>query len=388
MKFFKITTIEIQAGRNSMVTTPDIITKKVRDILAISNRLSFHQDYGDLTDKVIKIKGSTIKDKTFYRYPNLSLPRNKVDLLKEKYNISVTRNKAAADFKVVSYDTVRRLGDIFYSSINGFNDKVTLMKYLNPLRGYFTDSAWSEMLEVADNIDKDKWVSISVPYVYNCAFPIMYNAIREIKHAKSTRSLSNLKDHDFISVKDKDLIEDIFNSQNLVLDSNMLEICNEDSIVVDASQFQNILGMIKSNDIDDTSVALEIMAACNLTKSRGSIAYMFEFYHDYLKMASNWNHISVKALRKATSKYHGYGDNNRAFKYSNFIKKIAEDDSLDEFVFKQVAKDIFDKIINAKFPGERSPFDFKLSDIRLKDNYKELLKKPELQLEDLGDLPF
>ena len=97
MKFFKITTIEIQAGRNSMVTTPDIITKKVRDVLAISDKLSYHQDYGDLTDKVIKIKGSTIKDKTFYRYPNLSLPRNKVDLLKEKYNISVTRNKAAAE---------------------------------------------------------------------------------------------------------------------------------------------------------------------------------------------------------------------------------------------------------------------------------------------------
>ena len=388
MKFFKITTVEIHAGRNSMVTTSNIITKKVNDVLAISNRLNFHQDYGDLTNKAIKVKGSTIKDKTFYRYPNLSLPRNKVDLLKEKYNISVTRNKAAADFKVVSYDTVRRLGDMFYYSINGFNDKSTLMKYLNPLRGYFTDSAWDMMLGIADDINEDEWVSINVPYVFSCAFPIMYKAIRDIKHSKSIGKLSNLKDHDFVAIKDKDLFKDIFNSKNLVLDSNILEVCNEDSIVVDASQFQNILGMIKSNDVDDTSVALEIMAACNLNKSKGSIAYIFEFYLDYLKMASNWNHISIKALRKATSRYHGYGCNSRAFKYSNFIKKIAEDDCLDEFVFKQIAKDIFDKIINTNFPNDRSPFDFKLSDIRLKDNYKELLKKPELELESLGDLPF
>jgi hypothetical protein len=383
-----VTTVEINAGINSMVTTRNIITKKVSDILAIPNTSNYHQDYGDLKNKVIKVKGSTIKDKTFYRYPNLSLPRNKVDLLKEKYNVSVTRSKAAADFKVVSPDTIRRLGDMFYSSINGFNDKATLMKYLNPLRGYFTDSAWSVMLEIADDINEDKWVSINVPYMYNTPFPIMYKAIRKIEYAKSCRSLSTLKDHDFIAIKDKDLIEDIFSSNNLVLDSDILEICNEDSIVIDAVQFENLIGMVKSDDLDDTSVALEIMAASNLTKSMGSIAYIFEFYLDHLKMGSNWNHISVKALRKATSKYHGYGSNDRSYKYSRFIKKIAEDDCLDEFIFKQVAKDIFDNIINRQFPGEASPFDFKISDIRLKDNYKELLKKPELQLEGMLDLPF
>lgn len=388
MKFYKIKTVEINAGKSSMIKESEIIIGEAKDVASIPNTTSFHNDLADLSNKVLKLKGSDIKDKTFYRYPKLSLPRNKVDLLKDKYNISVTRSKASADFKVVSYDTVRSLGEHFYSSVNGYNDKSTLMKYLSPLRGYFTDRAWSMMLKVADSIDKDNWINIHVPYCYQPQFPDAFKRIRKLEHGKGIRFLSGLKDVDFILIKDKDIFEDIISSKNLVLDSNILEICNEDSITIDASQFQNILGMIKSNDLDDTSVALEIMASCNFTKSRGSIAYMFEFYLHYLKMASNWNHISVKGLRKATSKYHGYGDNTRAFKYSNFIKKIAEDDSLDEFVFKQVAKDIFDKIINAKFPGDRSPFDFKLSDIRLKDNFKELLKKPELELESLGDLPF
>ena len=40
---------------------------------------------------LLNLKSTMIQDKSFYRFPDLSLPRQKVDLLKDKYNIKVTR---------------------------------------------------------------------------------------------------------------------------------------------------------------------------------------------------------------------------------------------------------------------------------------------------------
>ena len=51
---------------------------------------------------ISKVNTVDIQSKSFYRYPKLDLPRMKVDLLKEKYDISITRNKDAADYKVIS----------------------------------------------------------------------------------------------------------------------------------------------------------------------------------------------------------------------------------------------------------------------------------------------
>ena len=43
----------------------------------------------------------SVQDKTLFRYPKLDLPRQKVDLLKEKYNCKVIRDPDKADIHIV-----------------------------------------------------------------------------------------------------------------------------------------------------------------------------------------------------------------------------------------------------------------------------------------------
>ena len=43
-----------------------------------------------------------LQDKKIYRYPRLDLPRQKVDLLKDKFNCKVIRNISKADISIVS----------------------------------------------------------------------------------------------------------------------------------------------------------------------------------------------------------------------------------------------------------------------------------------------
>ena len=52
--------------------------------------LDFNNDSIDLTDKKI------------YRYPKLTLPRNKVNLLKDKFNLKLVRDPDKADYHIVS----------------------------------------------------------------------------------------------------------------------------------------------------------------------------------------------------------------------------------------------------------------------------------------------
>ena len=49
------------------------------------------------------IDATDLQDATIYRFPKLDLPRQKVDVLKEKYNLSVTRNQDKADYSIISY---------------------------------------------------------------------------------------------------------------------------------------------------------------------------------------------------------------------------------------------------------------------------------------------
>ena len=58
-----------------------------------------------------KLNNDTIdlQDKKIYRFPKLTLPRNKVELLKEKYNCKIVRDLNKADISVVSlklFDTI------------------------------------------------------------------------------------------------------------------------------------------------------------------------------------------------------------------------------------------------------------------------------------------
>ena len=59
-------------------------------------------DVSIISDKALNITGADIQDKLLYRYPNLTLPRSKVDLLKDKYNVKVIRDRTKADYKIIS----------------------------------------------------------------------------------------------------------------------------------------------------------------------------------------------------------------------------------------------------------------------------------------------
>jgi len=94
-------TSSCQAGRGA------IVIKEVPDIYFMGYTNNWNltgEDVKNLNLPNVKPGGNIVlKDKTIFRYSKLNLPRQKVDLLKDRENIKVTRKPENADIHIISY---------------------------------------------------------------------------------------------------------------------------------------------------------------------------------------------------------------------------------------------------------------------------------------------
>lgn len=326
------------------------------------------------------LNGKDVQDSTFYRFPKIDLPRIKLDLLKEKYNIKITRDADKADYKIISKKNIRSCYEPSYYS----NSILTRNEYLSFVQSCADANLLSK--SVKDKLENagGELFYVELRYRYTTAWRTLYDKISDKLRQRPMAHIEDLlkKDHSALqedeykwyTLTNKEAFESILNDTNLVLDEDMLKICNEDSVIIDEDQFKSILGMIKSNDADNIAIALEIMANCNIEESKAALGYIYGFYREWLKQGKNWNHINVKTMKKSLSNYEVYGRLDSGHIYSRFINSCLQDNSLNEMVFKTIAEDVFNNVILSNF-NHNCPFEFTIEDIKL---------KPEIK----SDLPF
>lgn len=334
---------------------------------------------------IVDFKDVDLQDKSLYRFPKLDLPRNKMDILKEKYNIKITRDIDKADYKIISKKQLEKSYQYSWHT-NKMCHQISALQFIDKVKDMMTDELY---VTLVDEINKYDIICISVDYQYNLnpSSATTYNAFNKGNPGNCTLNsltIDEFKRPDklrFHELKDKENFISLITSDNIIYDEDVVKICNEDSVVLDEQQFTNILEMVKSGDKDNISVALEIMSNCNIEESKAALGYIYAFYQYALKEAKNWNHVNVKAMKKALKSYEVWGRRDHGYIYSAFINKCLTNESLNEMVFRAIAKDIFIYVIRANFQ-EECPFDFKIEDIRLKPEIKEkvILEK--------ADLPF
>ena len=70
-----------------------------------------------------------VTDKSFYRYPNISLGRDKIQLLKDNHNISITRKINNADYKIISAKSLNSLYKGYYCCMK--NEYVSRVHFID-----------------------------------------------------------------------------------------------------------------------------------------------------------------------------------------------------------------------------------------------------------------
>ena len=351
--------IKIGLGHNNLLKINSYAPEK--SVVSLSTYVD-SSGYKLFRVNTVDLKTIDLTDKKIFRYPKLSLPRNKVDNLKTKYNLSVTRSPEDADYKIISLEYVKSLVDRkwhdtvmlskfkeYYESTKSYWDQANIENFFNSI---------NDIEEVAITVRNELgWGQRNLP---------QYDIVNKLTESDSSV--------EYFYVDDEKHIEDIQNANDLILDVHLASLTLEDSVVLSHEDYENITRMIKSNSKDDITIALELLANCNIEKSMDIVALIFYNNHGILKdMSNNWNSVNVKALRKRLNNFIPYGQKNVHY-YDRLVKCLLAEKSLTEFAFKIISIDMLGHLTTSVGFNSESVFDVKLSDIRLKPEFQERLK--------------
>ncbi|MCH9716564.1 MAG: hypothetical protein K0U52_05690 [Gammaproteobacteria bacterium] len=277
----------------------------------------------------IDLDVNNLNEKSFYRYPKLNLPRTKVDGLKSKYNINITRSEDNADYRVISEKFLELTGRSYYWSTYNIHDVLEKTKQLKNSYDY---TGFIEVLEELDTKDCLRFKYYNLP-----------DDLRDICRDVETVVYYQ---NGYIRISSK-TFNFLCQKNNLVLDSDLIKLANSESTVLDKEQYYSLVEMIRSKDNDNITVALEVMANCNIEESLDYISLIYYFYYDRLKYSNNWNSVNVKALRNRLKSFdnHSSGSSSRGWYYNRYIKILARENYLTKFAFLVVQKYVYHNVV-------------------------------------------
>jgi hypothetical protein len=313
----------------------------------------------------------SIQDKIIYRFPKLDLPRQKVDLLKEKYNVKVIRDPKKANVHVVSEKLFENLFESLWNTSVPFKDFFNVLDNLKK-NDYLTDSALSVANELIKQYElTDSMIRLWSPYTHGSSNgdqmrDFLVENISNISIGERNTIDVVLPDknvNDFLNIKNSNI--------DTVYDTDITEIIDKELAIINNTEYDNILKMIMSSDKDNRSLALEMLANCNINKSFDVVSGIFYWEYDWLKDTTNWNTVNVKALRKRLSKYSGGTNNHNIYSYNNYINYLIEDKQLTEFAINKTRESLYKNVLGSLVGDCAEVFNVKFDNLTLKEKLIE-----------------
>jgi len=354
--------------------------------------ISKHQWQGSM-DSSIKILNTLVKDKmdwtkvkTLYRYPNLSLSRDKVSLLKDKYGTKITRDRDNADVHVISNKTIEKLisSDMYYGNL--WTIKTFKDVKLPELKKVMTEEAYEHVEGTLSHLHEDSYIFGGDRYNSwnnSDAFdkcPLTYFTNGDWRNHSDGQGAMYIKAKD---IEEWESFDD--STKNFVSDIYVNEVCSEDSITLDWDYYKNIKKMMSATN-EDKDVAMSLMSNCRIEESKTALGLLFYHYGDSMKGTKIWNQVAFKTIRKQFDHYMVGGWNtSHTSTFSQLIQKLAEDNALTEDAMKHVCELVFERVLmsGCGFSQDDCAFEMDLSDVRLTKEYKNKLKKEDKTLSEL-----
>ena len=309
-----------------------------------------------------------LQDKTIYRYPKLNLPRQKVDLLKDKFNVKITRNSDVADIHVISHQFIESLLTFEWSRNITFKEWYAICLDLKE-QNLLSDEALDELRIVLSSMDRNSIVEI--PNFYNTATTGFLNSLSDILHIRREQLQQGrhiiLKSNQF-----KDF-NDVINSKAVVaFDTDISEIIYSDLAVISNEEYDRIEAMATSNDIDNRTLVLEMLANCNIEKSFDVVSGIYWWHYDWLKNTNNWNTVNVKAIRMLLKKYEGGHSISNLYSFNAYIKNLYEDRKLTKFAIDKTREKLLNTLLNPSVGPGSEVFKVALENLVLTDKYNNI----------------
>jgi len=314
-----------------------------------------------------------IADKKLYRFPKLHLPRQKVDLLKDKYNCKVVRNPDAADMHIVSLKFLQSVFTYTWDNAYSYKELYIALKHMLE-ENRFTDEGAADIKTTFALLDKDAMYTLYDRHYYYGGEPYVGEW-----HDKFTTALRNAEPTEYSKIvvlkeKDREAYNNLAQStKQIVFDTDITNVIDSELAVIDNDQYDEIQKMLQSTDIDNRSLAVEMLANCNIEKSFDVVSGMFWWNFDNMKNTSNWNTVNVKAMRTRMTAYQGFNGHQAIYQYDNYIKKLAKDGKLTKFAKDNTRKRLFNTVLCNLIGGTSQVFKVAYENMDVSDEFKSMI---------------
>lgn len=326
-----------------------------------------------LLNIVTSDKTIDLQDKKIYRYPNLELPRQKVDLLKTKFNVKIIRDAELADIHIVSDKLILNLLTLDWGKSLTY---AQMFEVFNTLKqnDQLTESGLNKCKELLSIIEKDAYIRVNVCKDYRYTSPVgdtINDKLSDFDHDGSRDMI--IRDGNVT------LYDQLCSATALIVkDVEINKIISEDLAVISEDQFDQVSKMIQSQDRDNRTLAVEMLANCNVEESFDIVSFLFFWYFDWFKDTNNWNNINVKTLRKRLEKFSGSKDTNRQWAYDQYITLLHEENKITDFIVQKTIKKMYDSVLKNTFGCKNIVFSIDMDSIYLVDKFKNsIIEKKE-----------
>lgn len=358
--------------------TGEAITWKDEETFLLYSSDSWRVEQKYLNNLGISLLKKTVdlQDKKVYRFPNLDLPRQKVDLLKDKFNCKVIRNSDLADIQVVSMKFFDKLITREWGSSSTYIDNYNMFKYLKD-QDLLAESALAILRDFIANTDENS--NVNFKYNKDWRGTIKGDAIYNIieKYLLNNKIVNNQggynSQHDFVIYKENiSAYNNILNSTSeLILDTDLCNIIDQDLAILDSDRYSEIEKMVTSQDIENRSLALEMLANCNIDKSFDVVSGLYFWHWDWLKATTNWNTVNIKSFKKRMDNYGGSHATNHIHSFNKYLNLLKEDNKLTKFAIDKTRELLYSTLLSTLLGKEASVFSMDLESLKLKPRLLE-----------------
>lgn len=358
--------------------TGEAITWKDEETFLLYSSDSWRVEQKYLNNLGISLLKKTVdlQDKKVYRFPNLDLPRQKVDLLKDKFNCKVIRNSDLADIQVVSMKFFDKLITREWGSSSTYIDNYNMFKYLKD-QDLLAESALAILRDFIANTDENS--NVNFKYNKDWRGTIKGDAIYDIieKYLLNNKIVNNQggynSQHDFVIYKENiSAYNNILNSTSeLILDTDLCNIIDQDLAILDSDRYSEIEKMVTSQDIENRSLALEMLANCNIDKSFDVVSGLYFWHWDWLKATTNWNTVNIKSFKKRMDNYSGSHGTAHIHSFNEYLNLLKEDNKLTKFAIDKTRELLYSTLLSTLLGKEASVFSIDLESLKLKPRLLE-----------------
>ena len=317
---------------------------------------------------VTNIENLSLQDKKIYRFPKLDLPRQKVDLLKEKYNCKVIRDPSKADVSVVSYKLFNTIFDREWNSSITYKQAFDILVYMKE-KSILSDLAVVKLQNFLQMAPANSMVTFNIRKHWNQSDVAKSLILNDLDHWIATSGNTGLGNSDWVLKKENyKIFEDLRNNTSLmVYDSQICNIIDAELAVIENTEYDNIKNMITSADMENRSLTIEMLANCNIEKSFDVVSGLYYWHYDWFKNTTNWNSVNVKTMRNRLKAYEGNHCTSNIWSYNRYLTKLADDGKLSRFAVDKTRKYILEKLMGKMVGPESEVFKIDLENLYIAD---------------------